>query len=77
MLTTLTLLVVTGGVLRLALGWGLHHRRYQLDLSVPQALAGAIVMLAGLPDILKPFGFPLPLGFTLGLMFPDLLFRRD
>jgi hypothetical protein len=76
MLTTFTLLVITGGVLRLALGWGLH-RRYQLDLSVPQALAGAIVMLAGLPDILKPFGFPLPLGFTLGLLFPDLLFRRD
>ena len=48
MLTTFTLLVVTGGVLRLALGWGLH-RRYQLDLSVPQALGGAIVMLAGLP----------------------------
>jgi hypothetical protein len=76
MLTTFTLLVVTGGVLRLALGWGLH-RRYQLDLSVPQALAGAIVMPAGLPDILKPFGFPLPLDLTLGLLFPDLLFRRD
>ena len=41
MLTTFTLLVVTGGVLRLALGWGLH-RRYQLDLSVPQALAGVL-----------------------------------
>ena len=76
MLTTFTLLVITGGVLRLALGWGLH-RQYPLDLSVPQALAGAIVMLAGLPDILKPFGFPLPLGLTLGLLFPDLLFRRD
>ena len=75
MLTTFTLLVVTGGALRLALGWGLH-RRYQLDLSVPQALAGAIVMLAGLPDILKPFSFPLPLSFTLGALLPDLLFRR-
>ena len=73
MLTTFTLLVVTGGVLRLALGWGLH-RRYQLDLSVPQALAGAIVMLAGLPEILKPFGFPLPLGLTLGcVMLTSLL----
>ncbi len=76
MLTTFTLLVVTGGVLRLALIWGLH-RRYQLDLSVPQALAGVLLMLAGLPDILKPFSFPLPLSFTLGLLFPDLLFRRD
>ena len=76
MLTTFTLLVVTGGILRLALDWGLH-RRYQLDLSVPQALAGVLVMLAGLPDILKPFRLPLPLSFTLGLLFPDLLFRRD
>ena len=40
-------------------------------------LSGVLVMLAGLPDILKPFSFPLPLGFTLGLLFPDLLFRRD
>ena len=76
MLTTFTLLVVTGGALRLALGWGLH-RRSQLDLSIPQALAGVLVMLAGLPDILKPFSFPLPLGFTLGMLFPDLLFWRD
>ena len=76
MLTTFTLLVVTGGILWLALGWGLH-RRYQLDLSVPQALAGVLVMLAGLPDILKPFSLPLPLSFTLGLLFPALLFRRD
>ena len=64
MLTTFTLFVVTGGALRLALGWGLH-RRYQLDLSVPQALAGVLLMLAGLPDILKPFSFPLPLGSGL------------
>ena len=52
MLTTSTLLIVTGGILRLALGWGLH-RHYLLHLSVPQALAGALVMLAGLPDILN------------------------
>ena len=75
MLTAFTLLIVTGGILRRALGWGLH-RHYQLQLSVPQALAGALVMLAGLPDILKPFSFPLPLGFTLGALLPDLLFRR-
>ena len=75
MLTTFTLLVVMGGALRLALGWGLH-RRYQLDLSVPQALAGVLVMLAGLPDILRPFPFPVPLGLTLGLLLPDLLLRR-
>ena len=75
MLTTFTLLVVTGEVLRLALGWGLH-RRYQLDLSVLQALAGVLVILAGLPDILKPFSFPLPLCFTLGALLPDLVLQR-
>jgi hypothetical protein len=73
--TTFTLLVVTGGALRLALGWGLH-RRYQLVLSVPQALAGALVVLAGLPEFIKPFPFPVPLSLTLGLLLPDLLFRR-
>ena len=52
MLTTFTLLVVTGGAFRLALGRG-PDRRYQLDLSVPQALAGVLVMLARLPDILN------------------------
>lgn len=72
MLTTFTLLVVAGGALRLALGWSLH-RRYQLDLSVPQVLAGVLVILAGLPDILKTFSFPLPLGFTLGLLFLDTI----
>ena len=52
MLTTFTLLVVTGGAFWLALGWGLDSR-YQLDLSVLQALAGVLVMLARLPDILN------------------------
>ena len=42
MLTTFTLFVVAGDILRLALGWGLH-RRYQLDLSVPEALALALL----------------------------------
>ena len=72
MLTTFTLLIVTGGIFRLALGWGLH-RRYQLDLK---AFAGALMMLTGLPELLKPFSFLLPLGFTLGALLPDLLFRR-
>ena len=29
-------------------------------------------MLAGLPEILKPFSCPLPLGFTLGRPFPTM-----
>ena len=55
---------------------GALHRRYRLGLSIPQALAGVLVMLAELPDILKPFSFPLPLGFNLRALLPDLLFRR-
>ena len=55
---------------------GALHRSYQLDLSIPLVLAGAHVMLAGLPDILKPFSFLLPLGFTFGALLSDLLFRR-
>ena len=76
MLTTFTLFVVAGDILRLALGWGLH-RRYQLDLSIPQAVAEVPIILAGLPDVRKLSNFPLSLGFNLGLFFPDLLFRRD
>ena len=76
MLTTFTLLVVAGGILWLALGWGLH-RRYQLDLSVPQAVAEVPIILPGLPDVRKLSSFPLSLGFNLGLFFQSLLFRRD
>jgi len=54
MFTTFTLLVVVGGALRLALNWGLK-RHLRFILGVPQALAGALVVLAGLPDLLKPF----------------------
>jgi hypothetical protein len=42
----------------------------------PQVLAGALVVLAGLPEFIKPFPFPVPLGLTLGLLLPDLLLRR-
>ena len=40
-------------------------------------LAGALLVLAGLPDILRPFPFPVPLGLTIGLLLPDLLLRKD
>ena len=75
MFTTFTLLVAVGCSLRLALSWILR-RRFDVGLSVPQALAGALVVLAGLPDLLKPFAYPLPLSFTIGLILPDLLFQR-
>lgn len=75
MLTTFTLLVAVGGGLRLALNWGLK-RRFGLCLGVPQALAGALVVLAGLPDWLKPIPYPIPLSITLGVLLPDFFFRR-
>jgi hypothetical protein len=75
MFTTFTLLLAVGCSLRLALSWVLR-RRLNVGLSVPQALAGVLVVLAGLPDLLMPFPYPLPLSFTIGLVLPDLLFQR-
>jgi len=75
MLTTFTTLAVAGGTLRLALNWQLR-KRWDLALWVPQTLAVVLVVLAGLPDFLKPMPYPLPLSLTLGLLLPDLLLRR-
>ena len=75
MFTTFTALALAGGALRLALQWQLR-KRWDISLAVPQALAGALVVLAGLPEFIKPFPFPVPLGLTLGLLLPDLLLRR-
>ena len=46
MFTSFPLLVAGGVVLRLALNWGLK-RRWGLSLTVPQALAGAVIVLPG------------------------------
>jgi hypothetical protein len=75
MFTTFTALAFAGGALRLVLQWQIK-RRWGLSLAVPQILAGAIVVLAGLPSFLQPLPFPVPLGLTLGLLLPDLLLRR-
>ena len=75
MFTTFTSLVLAGGGLRFVLQWQLK-RRWDISLAVPQALAGALVVLAGLPEFLKPFHFSVPLSLTLGLLLPDLLLRR-
>ena len=75
MLTSLTSLVIAGGVLRLVLEWQLK-KRWAISLAVPQALAGALVVLAGLPEFLKPIPLPIPVGLVLGLLLPDLLLRR-
>ena len=75
MLTTFTALAIAGGALRLVLQWQLKTR-WDISLAVPQVLAGALVVLAGLPSMLQPFPFPIPLSLTLGLLLPDLLLRR-
>jgi hypothetical protein len=75
MFTTFMALVLAGGGLRLVLEWQLK-RRWDISLAVPQALAGALVVLAGLPEFLKPLPFPVPLSLILGLLLPDLLLRR-
>ena len=75
MFTTFTALALAGGALRLVLQWQMKTR-WEMSLSVPQALAGALVVLAGLPEFIKPFPFPVPLDLILGLLLPDLLLRR-
>jgi|TARA_B100001059_G_scaffold3808_1_gene3085 hypothetical protein len=75
MITLFVLLAFAGGVVRLALEWQLK-KHWGITLGVPQALAGALVVLAGLPEFIKPIPFPVPLGLTIGLLLPDLLLRR-
>ena len=57
MLTLFMLLAAAGGILRLALAW-LLKQRWGVSISVPQALAGALVVLAGLPEFIKPIPPP-------------------
>jgi uncharacterized membrane protein HdeD (DUF308 family) len=76
MFTTFTALALAGGVLRLVLQWQLR-KRWEMSIGIPQVLAGALVVLAGLPSMLQPFPFPIPLSLTLGLLLPDLLLRRS
>ena len=75
MITYFTALLLAGGVTRLALNWKLKQR-WGIVLGVPQALVVLLVILAGLPELLKPFPFPVPLSVTVGLLLPDLFFRR-
>ena len=75
MMTTFMLLAVAGGALRVALNWVLR-RYFGLSLSFPQGLAGVLLLLAVLPEVISPFSLQLPFGLMLGLFLPDLLFRR-
>ncbi|AML52985.1 hypothetical protein RC74_18535 [Falsihalocynthiibacter arcticus] len=75
MLSTFTLLTLGSTAFRLGLNRGLKTKT-DYRISVPQILVGALIVLAGLPDILKPIPYPLPLSLTLGFFLPDLLLRR-
>ena len=75
MITYFTALLLAGGATRLTLNWQLKQR-WGIVFGVPQALAVLLVILAGLPELLKPFAFPVPLSVTVGLLLPDLFFRR-
>ena len=75
MLTLFMLLAAAGGILRLALA-RLLKQRWGVSIGVPQALAGALVVLSGLPEFIKPIPFPVPLGLPIGLLLPDLFLGR-
>ncbi|MEH6836541.1 hypothetical protein, partial [Falsihalocynthiibacter arcticus] len=70
MLSTFTLLTLGGTAFRIALNRALKAKT-NYSLSVPQILAGALIVLAGLPDLIKPFPYPLPLSVTLGFLLHD------
>ena len=75
MLTKFMLLALAGGAVRIGLSL-LVFQRSGYILTIPQMLAGALVVLAGLPDLLKPLPFPIPLGLALGFLLPDLFLAR-
>ena len=75
MITLFILLITVSGLFRFVLDW-LLKKHWGVHLGIPQVLAGALVILAGLPDILKPIQFPVPLSITIGLLLPELVLRR-
>ena len=75
MITYFTTLLLAGGTTRLALNWK-FKKRWGIILGVPQALAVLLVILAGLPELLKPFPYPISLSVTIRLLLPDIFFRR-
>lgn len=75
MFTPFLLLLAAGVGFRLTLSWILR-KTFSLDFAIPQALAGAVLVLACLPSWLQPIPLPLPLGVTLGMVLPDLLLTR-
>ncbi|SFJ55637.1 hypothetical protein [Celeribacter neptunius] len=75
MFTSFTLLALAGGAFRFGTGL-LLARKWNLTISLPQLFAVGLVVLAALPDLIKPLPFPFPLGLTLGFVLPDLIIAR-
>ena len=75
MFTTSTLLAIASGAVRLGLTYA-FWKSFGWLVTLPPAVAGLLLGLAALPDLLKPIPWPLPLSMTLGLVLPDLLLRR-
>lgn len=75
MLISFTLLTAAGVGLRLIIS-RILAKRFGLRMAVPQLLAGALLVLSFLPSWIAPLPFPLPFSMTLGLLLPDLFFRR-
>lgn len=71
MFTPFVLPLAAGVGLRLALSWILQAR-FDLDLVIPNALAGAFLLLALLLSWSQTVAFVVP----LGLVLPDLLMMR-
>ena len=75
MFTTSMLLAIASGALRLGLTYA-FWKSFGWLVTLPPTVAGLLLGLAALPDLLKPIPWPLPLSMTIGLLLPDLLFRR-
>lgn len=75
MFTHFTLLFAAGVGSRLVASWALR-RTTEVTISVPQALAVVLLVLAMLPSWLQPVPYPLPFSLTLGLLLPDLVLSR-
>ena len=71
-----TALALAGGALRLVLQWQLKTRWGISPWQSHKPWLGPSWSWRDLPEFIKPFPFPVPLGLTLGLLLPDLLLRR-
>jgi hypothetical protein len=75
MFTVFTLQFAVGISFRLASSYTLK-RRFNLTLSIPQGIALLLIVMAAVPSWILPVTLPVPLGFIIGAVLPDLIFRR-